>query len=197
MPREKDFAWAYCEKVPGSTKILCKFCREQYSGGIFRFKFHIAKIAGHDIGPCKGVPEDVRRRASLAIDCMNEMKMKKARTNVEMGNIAGGHTSSNTPLSPPLVESSIPSPSFQIPNPNMGQGQFQMPPPPPIPTNLRSGGGYIHTFFLPLHNHVPNLTWMARVGKRMSTSKQERPLLTFGTILTFLSIVPKPIIGNL
>ena len=109
-----------------------------------------AKIVGHDIGPCKGVPEDVRHQASLAIDCMNEMKMKKARINVEMGNIAGGHTSSNTPLSPPSVESSMPSPSFQIPNPNMVQGQFQMPPPPPLsPTNLSSGGGNIHTFFAP------------------------------------------------
>ena len=60
MPREKDFAWTYCEKIPGSTKLLCKFCREHGSGGIYRFKFHIAKIHGHEIIPCKAIPEDVR-----------------------------------------------------------------------------------------------------------------------------------------
>lgn len=37
------------------------------------------------------------------------------------------------------------------------------------------------------HNLVPNLTWMAPVGKRMSIVKQGRSSLTFGTILTSLS----------
>ena len=27
MPREKDFAWAYYEKVPGSAKVLSRFCK--------------------------------------------------------------------------------------------------------------------------------------------------------------------------
>ena len=142
MPREKDFAWAYCEKIPGSTKLLCKFCREHCSGGIYRFKFHIAKLPGHDISPCKAIPEDVRHQASLAIDCMNESKMKKARVNMEMGNAAGvGGQSSNTPISPPSVESMMPPPHI----PNMPQ----VPQPPPIPTNLSTGGGNIHTYFAP------------------------------------------------
>ena len=142
MPREKDFAWAYCDKIPGKTKLLCKFCKEECSGGIYRFKFHLAQMPGHDIGICKKVEQDVKHQAALAIDTFNELKAKKARITVEQASIGAGQFSSNNPLSPPFVESSMPGPSFT----NMPQSRDQMLP-PSIPTNLSTGGGNIHTYF--------------------------------------------------
>ena len=71
MPREKDFAWAYCDKIPRKSKLLCKFYKEECSGGIYRFKFHLAHMLGHDIGICKKVDQDVKHQATLAIDMMN------------------------------------------------------------------------------------------------------------------------------
>ena len=141
MPREKDFAWAYCEKIPGSIKLLCKFCKDQCSGGILRFKYHLACIPGHDIGPCRSVPIDVKHQASLAIDCMNEVKSKRARINAEISSAPGAQTSSNTPFSPSTNESSMPSCQSHIPTPSHLV--------PPIPTNLNTGGGNIHSFFAP------------------------------------------------
>lgn len=124
--------------------------------------------------------------------------MKKATVNIEMGNVAGGQTSSNTPLSPPSVESLIPGPCFHIPNPNMVQSQSQMPiPPPPIPTNFSSGGGNVNTFFAPRTQPGAQLSLDGMGWKKMSISKQGRPLLTFGTILTPLSTVPEALIGSL
>ena len=196
MPREKDFAWAYCENIPRSTKLLCKFCREHCSGGIYRFKFHIAKLPGHYISPYKAIPEDVRHQASLAIDCMNESKMKKAKGNMEMGNVAGGQ-STNIPMSPPSVESTmpLPNPSFHIPN--MAQGQSQMPQPPPIPTNLSTGGGNIDTFFAP-HTQPGAQPRLDGPGWKKNVHKQARKAIAnFWYILTSLSTIPKSLFGNL
>lgn len=147
MPREKDFAWAYCDKIPGSIKLLCKFCQDECSGGIFRFKYHLAQILGHDIGPCKKVPVDVKHKANLALECMNEMKAKKTRINAEM---SCTQTSSNTLLSPPSYESTLLGPShIPVSNPFMPPQTQSETPIPPIPTNLSTGGGNVHSFFAP------------------------------------------------
>jgi len=129
MPREKDFAWAYCEKIPGSFKLLCKFCKEPCSGGIYRFKFHLAQIPGHDIGLCSSVPLDVKHQANLAIECLNESKVKKARLVAEISNSSTVEMSG----SPSSNESTIPGPSHT----------------PAIPTNLSTGGGNVNSFFAP------------------------------------------------
>ena len=71
MPKE-DFAWAYCEKISGSVKLLCKFCKDECRGGIFRFKYHLVQIPIYDIVPCKKVDQDVKHQASLAIDILIE-----------------------------------------------------------------------------------------------------------------------------
>ena len=77
MLREKDFAWAYCDKIHGDPKLLCKFCKVKCSGGIYIFKYHLAQIPGHDIGLYKNVNENVKHQATLAIDMLSQHNAKK------------------------------------------------------------------------------------------------------------------------
>lgn len=103
MPREKDFAYAYCDKMPGNPKLLCKFCKAKCSGGIYRFKYHLAQILDHDIGLCKDVDENVNYQATLAIDMLSQHNAKKAKQKKEIGIPGIDNFSSTIPLSSPLL----------------------------------------------------------------------------------------------
>ena len=124
MPREKDFAWAYCDKIPGNPKLLCKFCKAECSGGIYRFKYHLAQILGHDIGLCNKVDENVKHQATMALDMLSRHNAKRAKHKQEIGTLGADVSSSNTPFSSPFVESSMSFPSFpqMLPSPSQTQG---------------------------------------------------------------------------
>lgn len=53
MPK-KDEAWIYTEEFLGRSKYQTKCCfyKEINLGSIYRFKYHIAGIHGHDITMC-------------------------------------------------------------------------------------------------------------------------------------------------
>eukprot|EP00253_Pinus_taeda_P017977 PITA_17977 len=146
MSREKDFAWAYCDKILGDPKLLCKFCKAKCSGGIYRFKYHLAQILGHDICLCKNVDENVKYKATLAIDMLSQHNTKKEKKKKEIGTPKVENFSSTTPLSSPFVGSSMQFPSFPHipPTPSPSQTQRQMNPPA-----FNIGGGNINTFFPP------------------------------------------------
>ncbi|XP_057856565.2 uncharacterized protein LOC131065967 isoform X2 [Cryptomeria japonica] len=62
-PIRKDPAWKYHEDFPGQRKgqTKCIFCKTIFHGGIYRLKYHIAGVRGHDADPCtKAVTEAVR-----------------------------------------------------------------------------------------------------------------------------------------
>ena len=84
MPREKDFAWAYCDKIPGDPKLLCKFCKAKCSGGIYRFMYHLAQIPGLEIGLCNKVDQDVKHQAILALYMLSQHNAKKAKQNIQI-----------------------------------------------------------------------------------------------------------------
>ena len=71
MPREKDFAWDNCDKILGDPKLLCKFCKVKCSGGIYRFKYHLAQILDHDIGLCKNIDKNFKHLVTFAIDMLS------------------------------------------------------------------------------------------------------------------------------
>ena len=123
MLREKDFAWAYCDKILGDPKLLCKFCKVKCSGGIYRFKYHLAQIPDHDIVLCNKVDEDVKHQAILALDMLSQHNTKKTKQNVEIGTLGASHSSYNTPLSSSSLESSMPCPSFPHMHTNPSQTQ--------------------------------------------------------------------------
>eukprot|EP00253_Pinus_taeda_P033662 PITA_33662 len=175
MPRE-DFAWAYCDKIPGDPKFLCKFCKAKCSGGIYRFKFHLAQILGHDIGLCNKVDDNIKHQATLAIEMLRRHNAKKAKQNSEIGTLGVDGFSSTTPLSPPFVESSMSFPSFPHMPPIPSQTQGQMSP------SFNTGGGNINTFFAPRTKPGSQPTLDATGWKKISIVRQGRPLLTFGTM---------------
>eukprot|EP00253_Pinus_taeda_P013226 PITA_13226 len=131
MPREKDFAWAYCDKIPGKAMLLCKFCQKECSGGIYRFKFHLAKIPGHDISLCGKVDDNVKYQAALALDMLEQHNAKKARQNAEIGTVGVDTFSTTSPMSPQSVESSMSFPSFPHMPPRPSQTQSHASPSTP------------------------------------------------------------------
>ena len=55
MPKALDLFWEWGKPVdPLNRQILtCNLCGKRMTGGISRPKYHLAQIAGHDVGPCK------------------------------------------------------------------------------------------------------------------------------------------------
>ena len=57
-----DIGWEYGIDVDNnSKKVRCKFYEKVFSGGIYRFKNHLA-CTHKDVKPCKQVPNDVRQK---------------------------------------------------------------------------------------------------------------------------------------
>ena len=103
MPREKDFSWAYCDKILGDPKLLCKFCKVKCSGGIYRFKYHLPQIPSHDIVLCKNVDENVKHQATLAIDMLSQHNAKKENKIKEIGTPGADNFSSTTHCHLPML----------------------------------------------------------------------------------------------
>ena len=56
-----DVGWQYGIDVDKNSKrVQCKFCQKIISGGIYRFKHHLA-CTRKDVEPCQQVPEDVKK----------------------------------------------------------------------------------------------------------------------------------------
>jgi hypothetical protein len=51
MAKPMDPMWEYGEPYEGHnrTKLSCKLCGKEMSGGINRLKYHLAKIPGHEV----------------------------------------------------------------------------------------------------------------------------------------------------
>ncbi|CAN0912636.1 hypothetical protein LINGRAPRIM_LOCUS566 [Linum grandiflorum] len=70
----RDPGWEYDTDVDGnSKKTKCKFCSKVFSGGIFRFKHHIAKTK-ENVEPCLSVPADVKLKMLQLLDFNLEAK---------------------------------------------------------------------------------------------------------------------------
>lgn len=72
----------YHEDFPGQGKgqTKCMFCKTIFHGGIYRLKYHIAGVHGHDAKPClKAVPEDVRECYVMVEEIESKKKQKEDR----------------------------------------------------------------------------------------------------------------------
>ena len=76
---KKDECWKYTEEVPGRTKFQtkCMFCKEINSGGIYRFKYHIAAILGHDLAICTQQTAEAKRTCLVALEKIEQDKLNK------------------------------------------------------------------------------------------------------------------------
>lgn len=99
---KKDECWKYNEEFPGRTKFQtkCMFCKEINSGGIYRFKFHLAGIPGHDITICTKQTAEAKRTCLVALEKFEQEKINKKRQ-LEGLRAIGSHapTASSTPVS--------------------------------------------------------------------------------------------------
>ena len=76
--KEVDPGWEHGEMVAGDRhKVKCKWCHKILSGGIHRFKQHLAGIQG-EAKPCANVPTEVRKEMrDVLLEKKNEKEKKK------------------------------------------------------------------------------------------------------------------------
>ena len=79
---KKDECWKYNEEFPGRTKYQtkCMFCKEKItSRGIYRLKYHIASIPGHDVTICTHQTAEAKHTCLVALE-----KIEKDKANRKM-----------------------------------------------------------------------------------------------------------------
>ncbi|KAK8607760.1 hypothetical protein V6N13_046367 [Hibiscus sabdariffa] len=78
MVRGRDACWEHCVLVDATRqKVRCNYCRREFSGGVYRMKFHLAQIKNKDIVPCAEVPDDVRDHIQSILSTPKKQKTPK------------------------------------------------------------------------------------------------------------------------
>nr|GEZ48987.1 glucose/ribitol dehydrogenase [Tanacetum cinerariifolium] len=72
-----DVGWGHAIDL-GQKKVKCKFCMGEFSGGIYRFKHHLARTH-KDAGTCPMVPEDIKLKFQKVVEQMDLAASKKRR----------------------------------------------------------------------------------------------------------------------
>nr|GEY40874.1 zf-BED domain-containing protein [Tanacetum cinerariifolium] len=71
-----DVAWEYGLDL-GLRRVKCNFCEEEFTGGMFRFKHHLARTH-QNVWACTRVPEDVKVKMQNILE-QNELNSKKRK----------------------------------------------------------------------------------------------------------------------
>ncbi|XP_011628201.1 uncharacterized protein LOC18447366 [Amborella trichopoda] len=78
MVRGRDACWEHCVLVDATRqKVRCNYCQREFSGGVYRMKFHLAQIKNKDIVPCSDVPNDVRDLIQSVLNTPRKQKTPK------------------------------------------------------------------------------------------------------------------------
>ncbi|KAJ0102967.1 hypothetical protein Patl1_05100 [Pistacia atlantica] len=78
MVRGRDACWEHCVLVDATRqKVRCNYCHREFSGGVYRMKFHLAQIKNKDIVPCAEVPDDVRDHIQSILSTPKKQKNPK------------------------------------------------------------------------------------------------------------------------
>lgn len=82
MPRKLDPFWEYDEpKAPNDRQNLgCKLCGNEIYEGVYRLKFHLAQIPGHDVRPCINTNAETIQRAMTALEELEHTREAKKKT---------------------------------------------------------------------------------------------------------------------
>lgn len=82
---KKDAAWKWTKPIPGDLKyFLCGFCDQKNSGGIFRFKQHLAGTH-KGIKSCLKVPPNVKAWCVAALKKNEEERLARMAVRREIG----------------------------------------------------------------------------------------------------------------
>nr|TKR91127.1 hypothetical protein D5086_0000226380 [Populus alba] len=94
MVRGRDACWEHCVLVDATRqKVRCNYCLREFSGGVYRMKFHLAQIKNKDIVPCAEVPDDVRDHIRVILSTPKKQKTPK-KLRVDRAAIAQQNSSS-------------------------------------------------------------------------------------------------------
>ena len=79
-----DPAWAHCTTVDmGQRKVKCKYCERTISGGVYRFKQHLAGKKG-EVAACARVPSEIRIQFAEFLKSKEASKAGTARRRQEI-----------------------------------------------------------------------------------------------------------------
>lgn len=84
MPCAKDFAWTHCTPISGPTKVKCNWCLNHINGGIYRFKWHLAKELGNNTIIYPKCPPEITYQERCVLEGISKGKAKKSRTGNEV-----------------------------------------------------------------------------------------------------------------
>ncbi|PNY00867.1 DNA binding protein, partial [Trifolium pratense] len=74
-----DVGWQHGIAVDGkASKVKCNYCNEEYSGGVFRFKHHLAGTHKY-VAPCRAVPNDVRQQMLDVVNKLQSNRIEKRK----------------------------------------------------------------------------------------------------------------------
>ncbi|KAI3933530.1 hypothetical protein MKW92_033690 [Papaver armeniacum] len=98
MVRGRDACWEHCVLIDAAKqKVRCNYCQREYSGGVYRMKFHLAQIKNKDIVPCTEVPDNVRDAIRQIVRTPKKQKNpKKSRVDDYAINNAPENSSSDS-----------------------------------------------------------------------------------------------------
>jgi hypothetical protein len=85
MPRALDPMWEYGDPEEGTNRqsLFCKLCKTHIKG-VYKLKYHLAKISGFDVGPCSNVTPKIMRVAHDAINAKDRKKEESATKKDEL-----------------------------------------------------------------------------------------------------------------
>jgi RNase P subunit RPR2 len=59
---KSDIAWQYAISIDEKTRrVMCKLCKHEYSGSVYRIKHHLAGT-NRNVKPCTKCPPDLRKQ---------------------------------------------------------------------------------------------------------------------------------------
>ncbi|CAI9093803.1 OLC1v1029383C1 [Oldenlandia corymbosa var. corymbosa] len=97
MVRGRDACWEHCVLVDATKqKVRCNYCQREFSGGVYRMKFHLAQIKNKDVVPCTEVPMDVRDRIKLILSTPKKQKTPKRQKEEDQALNCQQHSSSGS-----------------------------------------------------------------------------------------------------
>ncbi|KAK3036918.1 hypothetical protein RJ639_030883, partial [Escallonia herrerae] len=94
MVRGRDACWEHCVLVDATRqKVRCNYCQREFSGGVYRMKFHLGQIKNKDIVPCAEVPDDVRDHIQSILSTTRKQKAPKRQ---KVDQVANGQQNSSS-----------------------------------------------------------------------------------------------------
>ena len=92
MPRKLDPFWDYGEPTTPNDRqnLTCKLCGKEIHGGVYRLKYHLAQIPGHDVGPCTNTTAELIQRAMRALGELEQTREAKEELKRQLKRSAEG-----------------------------------------------------------------------------------------------------------